>query len=155
MEIVLVLVIALLVFGPNRLPQAGRTLGQAVREFRKATETARSELGLDEVTRGIDDLKSSMSVDLNSATAPSPRQDVAAASAATVMAPAPDKPVPVASVGNDTIPAQATASAPDAEPASGEPVAANAVSGDITATGAAAGRDDITATGAAAGRDDA
>jgi TatA/E family protein of Tat protein translocase len=49
MEIVLVLVIALLVLGPNRLPQAGRTLGRAVREFRHATDRATSELGLDEV----------------------------------------------------------------------------------------------------------
>ncbi len=54
MEIILVLVIALLIFGPNRLPQAGRSLGRAVREFRRATDTAKSELGLDEV---IDEFK--------------------------------------------------------------------------------------------------
>jgi TatA/E family protein of Tat protein translocase len=54
MEIILVLVIALLIFGPNRLPQAGRSLGRAVREFRRATTSARAELGLDEV---IDEFK--------------------------------------------------------------------------------------------------
>lgn len=54
MEIILVLVIALLIFGPNRLPQAGRSLGRALREFRHATQTAKSELGLDEV---IDEFK--------------------------------------------------------------------------------------------------
>lgn len=54
MEIILVLVIALLIFGPNRLPQAGRSLGRAVREFRRATASAKSELGLDEV---IDEFK--------------------------------------------------------------------------------------------------
>ena len=54
MEIILVLVIALLIFGPNRLPQAGRSLGRAVREFRRATDSAKSELGLDEV---IDEFK--------------------------------------------------------------------------------------------------
>jgi len=54
MEIILVLVIALLIFGPNRLPQAGRSLGRAVREFRRATNSAKSELGLDEV---IDEFK--------------------------------------------------------------------------------------------------
>jgi sec-independent protein translocase protein TatA len=37
-EIVIVLAIALLVFGPERLPQMGRTLGRGLREFRKATE---------------------------------------------------------------------------------------------------------------------
>jgi TatA/E family protein of Tat protein translocase len=58
MEIILVLVIALLIFGPNRLPQAGRSLGRAVREFKRATDSARSELGLDEVIdefRGVRD----------------------------------------------------------------------------------------------------
>jgi sec-independent protein translocase protein TatA len=55
MEIILVLVIALLVFGPNRLPQAGRNLGRMVREFKRATDTAKTELGLDEV---IDEFKS-------------------------------------------------------------------------------------------------
>jgi len=54
MEIILVLVIALLIFGPNRLPQAGRSLGRAVREFRRATDSAKSELGLDQV---IDEFK--------------------------------------------------------------------------------------------------
>ena len=36
-EIVIVLALALLVFGPERLPQMGRTLGRAMREFRKAS----------------------------------------------------------------------------------------------------------------------
>ena len=33
-EIVIVAVVALLVLGPKRLPSAGRSLGQSVREFR-------------------------------------------------------------------------------------------------------------------------
>lgn len=33
----LVLVIALLVFGPKKLPEIGRELGQAIREFKKAS----------------------------------------------------------------------------------------------------------------------
>ncbi|MDH3745390.1 MAG: twin-arginine translocase TatA/TatE family subunit [Acidobacteriota bacterium] len=36
-EILFVLVLALLVFGPKRLPQMGRTLGKALGEFRRAT----------------------------------------------------------------------------------------------------------------------
>lgn len=35
-EFVLVLVIALLVFGPSRLPEMGRSAGRALREFRQA-----------------------------------------------------------------------------------------------------------------------
>src|SRR5450756_476588 len=137
LEIVLVLVIALLIFGPKQLPQAGRSLGQAMREFRKATQTARTELGLDEMTEGVKDLKSSLSVDLNSATAPAPRQ-----AAAPVVAPAADKPLPVAAAGSDTTPVEVTAAEAAAEPAVDEPVAAEAAGDGDTAAGASAGRDD-------------
>ncbi len=34
MEIVVVLIIALIVFGPKRLPELGRSLGKGIREFR-------------------------------------------------------------------------------------------------------------------------
>jgi sec-independent protein translocase protein TatA len=34
MELIIVLVIALLVLGPKRLPDAGRSLGQGLREFK-------------------------------------------------------------------------------------------------------------------------
>jgi sec-independent protein translocase protein TatA len=34
MELVIVLVIALVVLGPKRLPAAGRSLGQGMREFK-------------------------------------------------------------------------------------------------------------------------
>ena len=57
-EIIIVLIIALLVFGPKRLPQMGKSLGRGVREFKKAAETAKTELGLGEVTDGINDIKS-------------------------------------------------------------------------------------------------
>jgi TatA/E family protein of Tat protein translocase len=36
-ELIFILLIALLVFGPKRLPDVGRTLGKGLREFRKAT----------------------------------------------------------------------------------------------------------------------
>lgn len=36
-EIILVLLLALLLFGPRKIPQIGRTLGKALSEFRKAT----------------------------------------------------------------------------------------------------------------------
>jgi sec-independent protein translocase protein TatA len=35
-EIIIVLVIALLVLGPKRLPQAGRSVGQSIRGFRES-----------------------------------------------------------------------------------------------------------------------
>ena len=36
-EIILILVLALLLFGPRRLPQIGRSLGKSLAEFRRAT----------------------------------------------------------------------------------------------------------------------
>ena len=61
-ELVIVLVIALVVFGPKRLPQMGRQLGKALREFREATSGLRSELGVDEVADAVNDVKSSFSL---------------------------------------------------------------------------------------------
>jgi TatA/E family protein of Tat protein translocase len=37
-EILLILVIALIVFGPRKLPQLGRSLGESLAQFRKASE---------------------------------------------------------------------------------------------------------------------
>jgi len=36
-EILLILVVALLVFGPSRLPEIGKSIGKAFREFRRGT----------------------------------------------------------------------------------------------------------------------
>jgi TatA/E family protein of Tat protein translocase len=121
-EIVIVLIIALLVFGPKRLPQMGRSLGKGVREFRKAAETAKTELGLGEVTDQINEVKATFteplkevtgtfsdlksSVDLKSAIeAPVAAGEAAAAGAAGAAAaasangdesPAAESPAPVA-----------------------------------------------------------
>jgi sec-independent protein translocase protein TatA len=37
-EIVMILVVALLVFGPTKLPQLGDALGKGIRNFKKASE---------------------------------------------------------------------------------------------------------------------
>jgi TatA/E family protein of Tat protein translocase len=51
-EIAFILVLALLIFGPKKLPEIGRTLGKGIAEFRKATNelkrSVNTELALDE-----------------------------------------------------------------------------------------------------------
>jgi sec-independent protein translocase protein TatA len=42
-ELVIVLVIILVIFGPKRLPQLGKSLGQTIRAIRKGSETADEE----------------------------------------------------------------------------------------------------------------
>jgi sec-independent protein translocase protein TatA len=43
-ELIVILVIALLVFGPRRLPDLGRSLGRSITEFRRATNELTSTL---------------------------------------------------------------------------------------------------------------
>ena len=45
-ELIVILLIALIVFGPKRLPEVGRTVGKSLREFRKASQDPRDELNL-------------------------------------------------------------------------------------------------------------
>lgn len=43
-ELVIILVIALIIFGPRKLPELGRSLGRSLGEFRRATNDLRSTL---------------------------------------------------------------------------------------------------------------
>ncbi len=43
-EVLVILVVALLVFGPKRLPEVGRQVGRGLHELRKIQETVRDEL---------------------------------------------------------------------------------------------------------------
>lgn len=43
-EIIIILVVALLVFGPKKLPELGKSLGQGLREFKRGTSSAQAEL---------------------------------------------------------------------------------------------------------------
>lgn len=95
-EIVIILVLALLVFGPKRLPEIGRSFGRTVREFKKASDTARREFGVDEIERelkgvksevagvgqALSEVKADLKVDVDTGTT-RPRAAAGAAAAAT------------------------------------------------------------------------
>ena len=44
MELILILTLALLLFGPKKLPEIGKTVGRAMSEFRKASADIRREI---------------------------------------------------------------------------------------------------------------
>lgn len=43
-ELLIILVIALLVFGPKKLPEVGRSIGKALREFRKTSDEIKEKI---------------------------------------------------------------------------------------------------------------
>ena len=43
-ELIVIFVIALIVFGPRKLPELGRSLGRGIAEFKKATSELQSSL---------------------------------------------------------------------------------------------------------------
>jgi sec-independent protein translocase protein TatA len=73
-EILLIAIVALLLFGPNKLPEIGRSLGKAVREFRNGAKSL-----IEEVTREVP----------NPQTQPQPQQGQASTAAAAKL-PEPD-----------------------------------------------------------------
>lgn len=51
-EILLILVIALLIFGPQKLPELGKSLGRAIREFKRASAELQET-----IEREVEDIK--------------------------------------------------------------------------------------------------
>jgi TatA/E family protein of Tat protein translocase len=103
-ELIIVLIIALIVVGPGKLPDVGSALGKSIREFRKAAS----------------DVKESTSLDV-------PAAAPAAAAPAPTPAPAVPAPAPAVPVAPPAVPAAPVAAAP-AVPAAppAEPVVATA-----------------------------
>ncbi len=49
-HLIAILAVALLIFGPQRLPEIGKAIGSSIREFREAATTAQ-----DEIRKGMED----------------------------------------------------------------------------------------------------
>ena len=60
LEVILILIIGFLIFGPQKLPQIGRDIGKALRSFRKASMDLTSEIEkeLEDVKKEVKDIKS-------------------------------------------------------------------------------------------------
>jgi TatA/E family protein of Tat protein translocase len=58
-EIVMIFVVALLVFGPKKLPELGKSLGKGIREFKKATDELKSswEDQVKDISAPLNDVK--------------------------------------------------------------------------------------------------
>ena len=60
-ELLLLLAVALIVFGPKKLPELAKSLGRALGEFKRATsdlkQSIESETGIDEVRSSLNEVK--------------------------------------------------------------------------------------------------
>src|SRR5947209_8510957 len=66
MELIVVLAIALMVLGPKKLPEVGRSLGKGIREFKGSLTGDKDSADADADARGIDARPSRISDDARS-----------------------------------------------------------------------------------------
>ena len=84
-EVLVILVVALLIFGPDKLPELARTLGKTMAELRRSMDEVRNEFHAP-----VKDFERSLRVDPTHPTAVSPTSPPNAAPAITVVVTAPD-----------------------------------------------------------------
>lgn len=125
-EMLIILVVVLIFFGPKRLPDLAKSLGKGIAEFKKASE---------EVRKGIEDAVKEESVE----EAPKPPEDLSVYGKAPGSAPAPSVPAKPEPAPPTEVPAPASGTPPDYVPVEPAPPAgAPATSKDVapeTATG--------------------
>ena len=83
-EMLVIFIVALLVFGPKKLPELGKSLGKGIREFKKATEELKSNWEdqvkdiaqpLNDVKRDIHNMGQNLKTDLYKHLEPSPEPE--------------------------------------------------------------------------------
>src|ERR1043165_1364253 len=75
-ELIIIFVIALIIFGPRKLPELGRSLGKSIAEFKRASNELRStleeEIRLEEQRSALEASKTSGAAAATSASAATP-----------------------------------------------------------------------------------
>ncbi len=59
-DLLVVLGIALIVFGPKKLPELAKTIGRAMGEFKKTTEEMKESIGI----KGLEEMRGNIGMDL-------------------------------------------------------------------------------------------
>jgi len=80
LELVIILVIALLILGPGKLPEVGSALGKSIREFRKASSDVQDAVKVNVDTSPLPNVLGSAAVTNTTTAATEPTPPVAAGS---------------------------------------------------------------------------
>ncbi|NQU04360.1 MAG: twin-arginine translocase subunit TatB [Syntrophaceae bacterium] len=59
-ELIVILIVALIIIGPKKLPDLAKSLGKSLSEFRKVTDDVKETIHADQLKEEIDDLKASV-----------------------------------------------------------------------------------------------
>src|ERR1700740_825836 len=84
-EMLVIFIIALLVFGPKKLPELGKSLGKGIREFKKATNDLKAnwEDQIREAQNAVEDVKQDVHQTIHEASKDVKEGDVPSTPAAT------------------------------------------------------------------------
>lgn len=73
-ELLLILAVALVIFGPKKLPDLARSLGRAINEFKNATREFKDTMDIESDVKGIKKPFDDISADLKKTLAEGPRK---------------------------------------------------------------------------------
>jgi len=88
-EILLIMVVVLIVFGPRKLPEVGRMLGKALGEFRRATDDLKNTIEREVRVEELKEIGPSLITPLEAVSRTEPFEEPSPAPAPAVTPPSP------------------------------------------------------------------